>query len=122
MTDARRSATLTTMWRRLLIVAFVAFAVLGLWSPGYERALVGESHAEQGHAEQGALCCPCEDDGEGCCDSAVCACGHATFVAPERAGEPEPRTVASSIVPWTVASEQRARDRSSAPPTPPPIG
>lgn len=106
------------MWRRLLIVAFVALAVLGLWSPAYERALVDESHAEQG-----AECCPCEDDGgEGCCDSAVCACGHATLVAPERASEPAPRTVTSAAVRWSVATEQRARDRSSAPPTPPPIG
>jgi hypothetical protein len=109
------------MLRRLLLLAFVALAALGLRSAGYEQAVVAEVHA----TAEADDCCPCDDDGapdDGCCKSASCACFGASIVVPPRLGAPDPRLSVSPDVRHALGAEQRARDRSSAPPTPPPIG
>jgi hypothetical protein len=110
------------MFRRLLLLAFVAFAVLGLSSPEYASAVVAEAEV----AEDDGGCCPCDDDGspdDGCCASASCACFAGSAVThPDRLGVPDPRVPGGPAAAWAIGAEQRARDRSAAPPTRPPIG
>ncbi len=105
------------MLRRLLLLAFVAFAVLGLRTAAFEAAVVAEGRTQ--------ACCPCDDDDgveDGCCSSAQCRCFAGAVLALPPRPWVEGRLAAATVSDWVLGSEQRARDRSSAPPIRPPIG
>jgi hypothetical protein len=104
------------MWKRLLLLAVVAWVTLG-FAPD---APPSDAHAEEADG------CPCDDDGgpdDGCCASASCACASVAPTAlPPRVALPAPRRLVDPDADWCVSAEQRARDRTTAPPTRPPIG
>lgn len=108
------------MLQRLLFLVFVAFAGLGLRSAALEGEIV------EAHDAGDDGCCPCEEDGapdDGCCASAQCACFPGAAVATTaRSGPVHPVRAAQAPAAWTLGAEQRARERSTAPPTRPPIG
>jgi hypothetical protein len=109
------------MLRRMLVLAFLALAVLGVRSAAFEEAVIADAH-DVGEAG----CCPCEEDGtadDGCCASAQCACFPTAAIATaERDSSVDADPVPGTPTAWTLGAEQRARDRSTAPPTRPPIG
>lgn len=111
------------MPRRFLLLLFVALAILGRHLPASDVAVaatfaVADAEEHDHHDDDDEACCPCDEG----CTATQCACvAFAAAVLPARLGAPDPRTFIE-LSSWTLGSEQRALDRSSTPPTRPPIG
>lgn len=105
------------MVRRLALFVFVALALFGMRHVAATAMVLGEALAATDD------CCPCPDDeDDGCCDAAACACAVApAILVPERTGVPE-RTVLAEVEVRSTPLARGPHERSAAPPHPPPIG
>jgi hypothetical protein len=107
--------TLQLMIRPLLVLAALLLALCLTDALGPANAIAGAQ-----------ACCPCEADGtfgddDDCCANEACACFPGTVLGMADRRSTAGPSAALPPIAWPLGAEQRARDRATPPPKPPPI-